>query len=74
MKKFDAEMEAKILAKQTKTIRKRHFRNSRLYPLTSEILQLNNCGASQAEILRWLVKRRIRISHSTLSRWLSKNG
>lgn len=71
---FDAAAEVATLRTQTQVIRKRHYRQrlSQLDAYHGEILQLHDAGASMAEIQRWLAKKRIRVAHSTVSRWLHK--
>ncbi len=71
---FDVQTELENLKKQTKQIRKRSYRErrSRLDKFTYEILQLHKNGASGAEIQRFLCAKRIKVSHSTVQRWLAK--
>ena len=38
------------------------------------LLLLHRGGASVAELQRWLRARRIRVVHSTVARWIDKNG
>lgn len=73
---FDAATEAAALRTQTCTLRKRQYcrRLSRLDVYTSELLALHAAGASVVELQRWLRERRIRVVHSTVARWLARNG
>lgn len=71
---FDAKIELAALQQQTKTIRQRRYASSRLDKYTGELLELHRAGATPAELQRWLRARRIRVVHSTVARWLTKNG
>lgn len=71
---FDAKTELAALQQQTKTIRQRRYAVSRLDKYTGELLELHRAGATPAELQRWLRARRIRVVHSTVARWLTKNG
>lgn len=71
---FDVAHELTILREQTRTIRKKQYRRSRLDRYTGELLQLHSAGASAAELRRWLREKRIRVALSTVTRWLAKNG
>jgi len=66
--------ELKRLREQTKTIRKLRYRKSRLDRYAGELLQLKNGGASIAELKRFLTSKRIKVCHSTVSRWIKENG
>ena len=78
MSAFDTENELLALKQQTKIIRKKRFSRSRLDKYSGELLSLYAAGASIAELQRWLRSNRIRVEHSTVSRWLNrmdaKNG
>lgn len=69
---FDAQKEAAELRRQTQIIRKRNYkkRTSRLDQYKDELLALKREGSSTAELQRWLRKRRIKVVHSTVLRWL----
>ena len=71
---FDAASEAAALRAQTQRIRKRQYRQrqSRLDCYTSELRALHAAGASVAELQRWLRERRIKVAHSTVTRWLAR--
>lgn len=73
---FNDLRETAALRKQTQQIRKRSYfqRRSRLDKYTGELLSLHRAGCSIAELQRWLRKRRIKVAHSTVSRWLQKHG
>lgn len=73
---FDATAQAAVLRTQTRTLHKRQYRRrqSRLDVYTSELLALHAAGASVAELQRWLRERRIKVVHSTVARWLARNG
>lgn len=73
---FDAPAQAAALRTQTRLLRKRQYRRrqSRLDAYTSELLALHAAGANVAELQRWLRERRIKVVHSTVARWLARNG
>ena len=71
---FDPEAEVAQLKAQTQAIRQRRYRRSRLDRYTGELLQLHTSGATAAELQRWLRARRIKVTHSTVARWLQKHG
>lgn len=74
MNEFDPEMEVKKLQEQTSTIRKTRFSQSRLDRYKGELLTLSRSGATCAELQRYLRTKRIKVVHSTVARWLVKNG
>jgi hypothetical protein len=71
---FDAHQEAEVLKQQTRIIRKRSYtrRESRLDQYKGELLALRREGCSIAELQRWLRKKRIKVVHSTVARWLEQ--
>lgn len=71
---FDAQQEAEVLKQQTRIIRKRSYtrRKSRLDQYKGELLALRREGCSIAELQRWLRKKRIKVVHSTVARWLEQ--
>ncbi len=71
---FDAHQEAEALRQQTRIIRKRSYsrRKSRLDQYKGELLALRREGCSIAELQRWLRKKRIKVVHSTVARWLDQ--
>lgn len=71
---FDAKTELAALQQQTKIIRQRRYATSRLDKYAGELLDLHRAGATTAELQRWLRAHRIRVVHSTVARWLIKNG
>lgn len=74
--KFDVQKELSALNAQTRSIRKRCYsaRKSRLDRYKFELLELKKAGASNAELQRFLRGKRIKVAHSTVSRWLINNG
>ena len=72
MSEFDTEKALTELKHQTKIIRKKRFSKSRLDKYSAELLSLYASGASIAELQRWLRSNRIRVEHSTVSRWLNR--
>ncbi|TYO92318.1 hypothetical protein [Xenorhabdus doucetiae] len=74
MPQFNAGKELAALREQTRIIRKRRYRKSRLDRHAGELLQLYREGASAAELQRWLRAKRIRVVLSTVTRWLARNG
>lgn len=51
---------------------RRKPRTSKLVRYHSELLVLYANGATMADLQRWLRKHRIKVAHSTISRWLAK--
>ena len=76
MVEFDLESEVNRLKAETRSIRLRkpRYRSSRLDKHSAELLLLKKSGVSNAEITRWLRSRHIKVSPSTVGRWLKKNG
>ena len=70
----DIDTELGALRRQTSEIRKKRFSRSRLDRYRGELLQLHRAGASVAELQRWLRARRIRVVHSSVARWIARNG
>ena len=71
---FDTDTELDLLRRQTSEIRKKSYSRSRLDRYRGELLQLHRAGASVAELQRWLRARRIRVVHSSVARWIARNG
>ena len=71
---FDARTELAELRRQTAEIRRRRYTKSSLDRYRGELIQLRRNGASVAELQRWLRARRIRVVHSTVARWVTKNA
>ena len=71
---FDIDTELDLLRRQTSEIRKKRFSRSRLDRYRGELLQLHRAGASVAELQRWLRARRIHVVHSSVARWIARNG
>lgn len=73
---FDVQSELSTLKAQTKSIRKRSYkqRKSRLDKFKFELLELHRAGATGAELQRYLRSNRIKVTHSTVQRWIDKNG
>ena len=71
---FDTDTELDLLRRQTSEIRKKRYSRSRLDRYRCELLLLHRGGASVAELQRWLRARRISVVHSTVARWIDKNG
>ena len=71
---FDIDTELDLLRRQTSEIRKKRYSRSRLDRYRGELLLLHRGGASVAELQRWLRARRIRVVHSSVARWIDKNG
>lgn len=76
MDEFNVQKELLALKVQTKSIRKRSYsaRKSRLDKFKFELLELHKAGCSIAELQRFLRSKRIKVAHSTVSRWLVKYG
>lgn len=76
MANFDTQSELLALKAQTKSLRKRSYkrRKSRLDKYKFELLELHQAGATGAELQRYLRSKRIKLTHSTVQRWLANNG
>ena len=74
MSEFDIDLEVKKLKQQTSIIRKTYYRKSRLDRYQGELLSLHRAGISCAELQRFLRKKRIKVAHSTVARWLVKHA
>ena len=77
MSDFNVQSEISILKAQTQAIRKRSYsaRKSQLDKHRTSLLELHKAGATSAELQRWLrANKRIKVAHSTVLRWLEKNG
>ncbi len=77
MSDFDVQSELSALKAQTQSMRKRSYsaRKSRLDKYKNQLLELHQAGATGAELQRWLrAHKRIKVAHSTVLRWLEKNG
>ena len=71
---FRAAEEAAALRARTRDRRKRRYRRSRLDRHWGELLAMRDRGDSAADLGRWLREHRIKVSHSTVLRWLAKRG
>lgn len=73
---FDAVTEVALLNAQTKAIRKRNYarRQSVLDNYHGEIILLLKAGATATEINRWLIGLNVKVSLSTVTRWIKKHG
>ena len=74
MSQFDAMSELIRLRTNAGVRRKTHYRKSRLDRYAGELLQLYRAGARAADLQRWLKEQRVAVTHSTVARWLQKNG
>ncbi|MPW28250.1 hypothetical protein F9L16_04455 [Agarivorans sp. B2Z047] len=77
MSTFNPESVCAALKAQTKVIRKPSYKRStsRLDRHANELIQLRDQGNSIAELQRWLrFEKRVKVAHSTVSRWLSANA
>ena len=71
---FDPNALAKRLRQDSLARRKKPYRTSRLDKYTGELLRLHEAGARPAELQRWLLEQRVRVTHSTVARWLKRKG
>lgn len=76
MSNFDVKSELLALKAQTQSIRKRSYkqRKSRLDKYKFELLELHRAGASGSELQRYLRSKKIKVTHSTVQRWLKNHG
>lgn len=59
--------------REQRAIKRRHsFRRSRLARFRSELVALRKQGASYHELALWLRGKRIKVSHTTVLRYLAK--
>lgn len=74
MSLFDAKQMLDDLRKLQKKKRKSSYKNkkSRLEKYKSEILELRENGGSIVEVQRFLRQKRIKVVHSTVSRFIKK--
>lgn len=54
--------------------KRKKLKKSKLTKYAGQILDLRSNGATISEIQRWLVSRQMSAEHTTITRWLSKNG
>ena len=71
---FDADAEVARLKAQTKARRRLVRRGSRLDRFANELFAMRHAGATTEELRRWLVAQHVRVRHSTVGRWLRRNG
>lgn len=70
---FNAAVELTALKEQRKIMRQQTYRKSRLLKFRTEIVELKKASASLHDIALWLrQKKRIKISHTTVMRFLAK--
>ena len=70
---FDAAVELTAMREHRKTLRQQTYRKSRLLKFRAEVVSLRKAGASLHDIALWLrQKKRIKISHTTVMRFLAK--
>lgn len=73
---FDPARELQQLHELKNLRRRRHYwrGRSQLDPFTAELLALYDQGATAADLRDWLSQppRRLRVHHSTVSRWLKR--
>ena len=71
---FDANAEVARLKAQTQARRRLVRRGSRLDRHANELIAMRHAGATTEELRRWLLAQRVRVCHSTVGRWLRRNG
>ena len=71
---FDAEVEVARLKAQSSARRRIRRRGSRLDRFANELIAMRHAGATTEELRRWLRAQRIRVCHSTVGRWLRRQG
>lgn len=74
MSEFNVDSELEALKKHNQLRKKHRFSRSRLDRYKSELLRLHKAGATAVELQHWLRKQRVKVAHSTVSRWLKKHG
>ncbi len=73
MNNFDAVNEVAQLKSHKRRIRKRVYRRSKLDTYRGELIALHREGASATDLQRWLQQQRIRVTLTTVTRWLAKH-
>ncbi len=74
MTKFDVETELAKLKAETRELRQKRFKNSRLNAYRGELVTMHEEGATVAELQRWLKAKRISVAWTTVKRWLDNHG
>lgn len=74
MTKFDVETELAKLKAETRELRQKRFKNSRLNAYRGELVRMHEKGATVAELQRWLKAKRISVAWTTVKRWLDNRG
>ena len=74
MADFNPEEEARKLKEDSHLRKSRTRSHSKLRRYDSQILALRKEGCSYAEIQRWLQKKRLKVAHSTVARWIKRHG
>lgn len=74
MTKFDVETELAKLKAETRELRQKRFKNSRLNAYRGELVTMRKEGATVAELQRWLKAKRISVVWTTVKRWLDNHG
>ncbi len=69
---FNAPEALSEIREQRATKRRRSFRRSRLARYRSELVALRKHGASFHELAAWLRSKRVKVSHTTVLRYLAK--
>lgn len=71
---FDPATELAVLRSRARVSRQRRYCKSRLDQFAGELVQLRQHGATIADLQRWLRQKRVRVHHTTVSRWIARNG
>ena len=74
MTKFDVETELAKLKAETRELRQKRFKNSRLNAYRGELVTMHEEGATVAELQRWLKAKHISVAWTTVKRWLDNRG
>ena len=76
MSDFDAAAEVAALKQETQLRHKRRYtkRPSQLDPYRLKLIALRDAGASFTELQHWLKKRKLRVSLSTVTRYMNRYG
>ena len=70
----DTEQVVAALREQTRRIRRRRFRKSRLDRHATQLLEYHRAGSRAAELQRWLRDiKHIKVALSTVTRWLARH-
>jgi hypothetical protein len=69
---FDAPAELDRIRRYRSVCQRKAYQRSRLQTYRSELAQMRRAGASFRELALWLRGKRIKVTHTTIMRYLAK--